>query len=374
MISSKKIKVAFVHDDFIQVGGAEKLFLEIVKEFNIDESFDVKVYSSLISKNWKEVFKKYNIKYEESFLSYLPFCYKLHKILFIFDWFYLAFSSFDFSEYRVVISSSTRYGHFLITKPDTFHISYINSPPRALWDEKKYFFKKRFLHFLVKGSLPSKRIYDYYSHNYADLIVTNSKNIQRKFLKNYHRNSIIIYPFHSLQNIQVNESKSDYFLIISRLVSWKRLDYVIRTFNSLNLKLIVIGEGSEKEYYQSISSKNITFTGFVSEEEKERFLRNAKAFIFPQIEDFGITLLESLSFNCPVIYLNKGGAKEILNSKVGVPFVEQDELYLKEAIQKLENFNFDLEEKEKILRNFSKNNSIPFLKRLACKSLNYQQI
>lgn len=370
MKSIKKVKIAFVHDDFIQHGGAEKLFLEIIKEFSYDERFDVKVFSSLISQDWKGILAKNKITIQESFLAKIPFCYRLHKLFFIFDLFYLAFSDFDFSDFDIVISSSTRFGHFLITKPSVFHISYINSPARALWDEKKYFFQKNFLYKLVNRTLPNKRVYDYYSQNYSDLIISNSKNIKKKVQKIYNRNSLVLYPFHTLSNLSNSLYQKEHFLIISRLVSWKRLDYVINVFNSLNEELIVLGTGPELNYYQKISNKNIKFYGYVSEEEKISLLLKAKALIFPQIEDFGITILESLALNCPIIYLDKGGAKEILNNNVGIPFDYQNEKNLNEAISKLDDFVFLEESKLKILKNYSKTYSVDFLKRLVLKSIN----
>lgn len=367
MKSIKKVKIALVHDDFIQFGGAEKLFLEIIKEFLYDSRFEVKVFSSLISHEWKGIFAKNKIEYEESFLAKIPFCYKFHKLFFILDLFYYAFSSFDFSNFNVVISSSTRFGHFLITKPGVFHISYINSPARALWDEKRYFFKKGIIYNLIKKTLPLKRIYDFYSHTYADLLVSNSRNIKSKVKKIYHRNSLVLFPFHDLTLGNSSNVSKEHFLVISRLVSWKRLDYVIKAFNQTGESLVIIGNGPEIKRYKKIAQENIKFLGYVNEKEKISLLSKSRALIFPQIEDFGITLLESLELECPIIYLNKGGAQEILNNNVGVSFENQDEKSLIEALDKFKYFNFNQNAKNKILKNYSKINFSNFLKRLALK-------
>lgn len=366
MNSTKKIKIAFVHDDFIQFGGAEKLFLEVIRDFQDDQNFEIVIFSSIISPEWKETFHNLSLKFVESFLGFLPYSYLYSRLFFVNSFFYYAFESFDFSEFDVVISSSTRFGHFVITKPSTIHISYVNSPSRALWDERKYFFNKRLFYFLIKSLLPKKRIYDFYSQFYADLVICNSLNIKRKVSKIYGRKSIVLFPFVSLKNIDDSNNKisDDYFLIISRLISWKRIDYVIDTFNNNNLKLVVVGEGEELVRYQKISNPNITFTGYISDEKKNNLLKNATALIFPQNEDFGITILEALNCSIPVVYLNKGGAKEILNNKVGISYESQSSSDLEKAIFKVRYFNFDKEESKYILERYSKDKFVRFLKKL----------
>jgi len=324
MNSTNKIKIAVVHDDFIQFGGAEKLILEIAKDLKSEIDFEVEIFSSLISDRWKKILKEKDIKFTESFLSKIPFCYQISKVFFLSDLFYLSFQSFNFDRFDIVFSSSTRFGHCVLTKPRTFHISYINSPARALWDERKYFWGKKFLYLVFKNFLPQKRIIDFYSQNFADLIISNSKNIKNKVLKNYKLNSIVLYPFVKEFQLPYSNSKQKYFVLISRLVSWKKIDFVIEAFNSLDLNLKIIGTGPELIPLKSKSKNNIEFLGYVSENEKFELLSKATGLIFPQNEDFGLTLVESLLVGTPVIYFNKGGAKEILNSKLGTCFNSQD--------------------------------------------------
>jgi glycosyltransferase involved in cell wall biosynthesis len=365
MISTKKIKIALVHDDFIQFGGAEKLFYELVREFSNDDLFDVTVFSSLISPKWKEVFLKDKVTYCESFLKYLPFSYLYSRLIFLTNLFYLAFQDFNFDDYDFVFSSSTRFGHALVTKPNSFHISYINSPSRALWDERKYFFNKYIIHKIFKNLLPNKRVYDFFSQQNSDLIISNSKNIRSKVKKIYQRNSIILFPFVNLDsNMLVSKNISDYFLIVSRLVSWKRIDFVIEAFNLNSRRLIVIGDGNELEYYKKVSKPNIEFKGYVTEEEKKELFLNSQALLFPQDEDFGITILEALNSRTPIIYLNKGGAKEILNNKVGISFEDQNAEAVDNALSRFSNFEFDSLEAEKILSKYSKNTFVSFVKKL----------
>lgn len=346
--SIKDLKIAVVHDDFIQKGGAEKLIFDIILEFK-NRGYDVTVFSSLFSKEWKMLFDEEKILINESFLKFFPGCYLFSKYFFLFDLFNLAFQSFNFDKFDVALSSSTRYGHSIITKPSTFHISYINSPPRAVWFPRSYFFKKGLLYFLFKDLFHLERLKDFRSQYYSNIVVTNSENIYKRYLKNYKRNSIILNPFIELNDKNLQLQK-DYYVVISRLVPWKRIEYVIKAFNKNGLDLYVIGDGSDKKNLENTAYKNIRFLGYIPNSLKNEYLSHARALVFPQEEDFGLTLIESLSYGVPVIYFNKGGAKDILNKKYGTPFDFQTPESLNEAININNNQFFD----RNILLNYSK--------------------
>jgi len=364
MKSIRKIKIAFVHDDFIQFGGAEKLFLDVIKDFSADNLFEIKIFSSLISPEWAQVFNENGFLFEESFLNKIPYCYKIYKFFFIFNLFYLAFYEFDFSDFDVVISSSTRFGHGIITKPSTFHISYINSPSRGLWEENKYFYGKKFLYLIIKNFLPKKRVYDLYTQHNSDLIISNSLNIKNKVKKIYRRNSIVLYPFVPKQKPNLCSKKEDIYLLVSRLVSWKRLDFVINTFNLNGKNLVVIGTGPEFYNYTKMANKNIVFLGYVNDFEKIEYFKRAKFFIFPQNEDFGITLLEAINYDCVPIYYKKGGATEILKNHLGIGFQSQTIESLQGAINQAQSLVPNKLVKERILNQFDKDYFLKFLKRI----------
>lgn len=344
MNSTNKIKIAVVHDDFIQFGGAEKLILDITNILKSENDFEIEIFSSLISDEWKEIFRKNNIQFNESFLKNFPFCYRLSKVFFIFDLFYFSFQSFNFENFDIVFSSSTRFGQSVITKPKTFHISYINSPARALWDERRYFWGKNFLYKILKIFLPKKRVKDFYTQNYADLVIANSKNIKWKIYKNYKIKSIVVTPFIDIKISLPQLNKENYFVLISRLVSWKNIDFVIDAFNRSGQILKVIGVGQELERLKKKARPNIEFLGYVSEKDKLEILSKAQSMIFQQNEDFGLTLIESLLSGTPIIYYNKGGAKEILNETLGTSFDNQNAESLLKAIEfnKKKKFNEDI--------------------------------
>ena len=331
----KNLKIAIVHDDFIQNGGAEFFIFEIVEELQKNQKFNITVVSSIITSEWKRKFREIGVDTKESFIGRLPLVKYYSKILFLTPLFYMSFESFDFSEFDLVLSSSTRYGQSIITKPETIHISYINSPGKMMWETKKYFYGKKFLFTLIQNFLPLNRVYDYYSQHRADYLLANSKNISSKIHKNYKLDSQVLYPFINFEKIKKNNiAKKDYYILISRLIPWKRIDFVIEAFNELELPLIIVGSGDETyiEKLKKNANKNISFVGFVSDLEKYRMLEEARGLIFPQDEDFGLTIIESLYLNTPVIYFNQGGAKEILKDIYGIAFNLQERRSLVDAI------------------------------------------
>jgi glycosyltransferase involved in cell wall biosynthesis len=362
MNSSRKYKIAIVHDDFIQFGGAENLIFDISKKLNLNSDFEIVIYSSLISTKWKKKLSNASLKYQESFLSYIPFCYLISKIFFIPNLFYLAFQSFNFDEFDIVFSSSTRFGHSVITKPSTYHISYLNSPSKMLWSTGEYFKSKDKLYRLVYIFLNNKRVIDQVTQNYSDLVISNSKNIRRKVAKFYRRNSIVLYPY--IESGFMLKPKENYYVLVSRLVSWKRIDYVIKAFNELGERLVIIGSGPQLSYLKKISNSNVKFTGFIGEAAKRELISKSTAMIFPQNEDFGLSIVESLCLGTPILYFNKGGAKEILNESLGIPFEEQNAESLISAINKHKFRSYNVEELLLSGSYYNSDNFIGFLTKL----------
>jgi len=354
----KKLKIAIVHDDFIQKGGAEILVFDLIKELSSLNRFEIALFTSIISNNWERKLENLNIKIYKSFLSRFPYSDRISKFYFISNLFYLSFESFDFTEFDVVFSSSTRFGHSIITKPDTLHISYINSPSKMLWEIRKYFVGKRFLYQLIKNLLPNKRVFDFVTQQRSDIVISNSNNIARKIKRLYQRESKVLYPFVSISNDILVTKKEDYYVLISRLIPWKRIDYVIESFNHSSKKLLIIGKGNSSyiNYLKSISSRNIEFLGYVSNEDKVVKLKNSKALIVPQDEDFGLIIPEALILGTPIIYYNQGGASEILSEKYGQPFENQDAKSLSAAITLFEKKEFNTSELIEYGKNFTVSN------------------
>ena len=326
------MKVALVHDDLIQFGGAEKVILALHELFP-----DAPLYTSFASQSFRDVCAREKIDLRVSFVQKLPLISKWYRFYGSTLVFQLAFETFDFSEYDVVISNSTRFAHTVITKPKTLHISYIHSPGRMFWESHDYFeglsqsfFVKKILIPLSRAPLSYMRLSDFASAQRVDKIISNSQNVAQKVQKYYKKASTVIYPFCDTETFeQTGERKQNlepYFLVLSRLNPWKKIDYVISAFNQEGKKLLIAGTGPDEQRLKKLAGPNVKFLGFVSEDKKRELLANCEALIFPQAEDFGITPLEAMASGKPVIAFGSGGALEtIVQGKTGEFYFEQNE-------------------------------------------------
>ncbi len=338
------MKLAIICDDLIQKGGAEKIVDALSDIFP-----DAPIYTSIASKEWLKKLEDKNRVVKTSFLQKFPFSVKLNRYFVPFLLNILAFESFDLSDYDVVLSSSSRFAHFIVTKPGTKHVCYMHSPGRMFWQPFDYFEDESFgvfkpLKFLarwfLKLPLSYIRMKDFEVSKKVDVFIANSKTTQRRIKKYYGRDSEIVYPFVDFDKYKnVEPAKGDFFLVITRLVSWKKVDIAIKAFNELNKELRVIGDGPDINRLRSLAGSSIKFLGYASDEEKIENIRKCQAVIVTQKEDFGIVPLESMACGKPIIAFGKGGATEsILPGITGEFFEDQRASYLKRVV---ENFNSD---------------------------------
>jgi len=335
------MKVAIVYDRINKWGGAESVLLSFHKLFP-----DAHLYTSVYDKKkapWASVF---NIK--TSFLQNFPLAtrHELYAALMP-----LAFESFSFDEYDLVISVTSEAAKGIITKPKTMHICYCLTPTRYLWSGYNDYFKNPYFRFISKPLVSYLRFWDKIAAQRPDAYIAISKEVQGRIKKYYGRESTVIYPSVTLVDggrwkIEDPSSTfyhpSSYFLIVSRLVPYKRIDIAVRAFNKLKLQLKIAGTGSEENKLRSIANPNIEFLGYLTERELVRYYRGCRALIFPGIEDFGLTVLEAQSFGKPVIAFKGGGALEtIVEGKTGIFFDEQSADSLEKAIKKFDGLRFN---------------------------------
>lgn len=325
-------KIALVHDDFCQQGGAESLFASIAQVFP-----EAPIYTSLA--NWKKLpvsIQKDRVK--TSFMQKIPGATRFYKQLF--PLYSLAFESFDFSGFDIVISSTTRFAKSIITSPSTVHICYVNSPPRFIWqeNESEAFYPKA-LGFLVKPILKWLRRYDQAAASRVDHYIANSQNVATSIKKLYGYDSCVIYPFADLDfftpaNIHNWDLKGqEYFLIVSRLVKWKNVDLAIQACNEQGYKLKIVGSGPDSNRLKKMASDKIEFLGKVSLENLKSLYQNSKGLIVPQEEDFGIAIVEAQACGIPVIAYGRGGQLEIIKEgQTGLFFQSQSPKALKDAL------------------------------------------
>lgn len=318
-----------IHDHLAQDGGAEK----VLRVF-ADMYPEAPIYTLLFEK--ENVHKNFRDRHiETSIIQRLPGGVKHYKwYLFFMP---MAVEFFDLRGYDLVISDASAFAKGVITSPDTLHICYCHTPTRYLWsdahqylNELKYnkFFKK-----IISLTLGRLRLWDFAAAARVDHFIANSKTVQRRITKYYRRESQVIYPpvetdRFKVADISGQSTAERYFLIGCRLAPYKRVDIVVSAFKALgagyNLK--IFGDGVDMARLKKLAGDavNIEFLGRVSNAQKAELYSHCLAFINPQEEDFGITVVEALASGRPVIAYRAGGATEtVLENESGVFFNEQ---------------------------------------------------
>ena len=360
------MKVAFVHDYIKEYGGAERV-LEALHEIWPDAPVFTSVYLPEFLGPHEARFKSWDIK--TSFLQEIPFVGKLISPIRLIAPF--MFRSFDFSKFDVVIVSATgAYSpNSIVCHPDIrkgpIHICYSHTPPRYLYGYATAREWKNNLIFRILGEIANHflRLVDFKSTQNVDFFIANSKNVADRVKKFYRKDSVVIYPpvggpVRSLPpessplTVRAVGSPSSYatpsyFLAGGRIARPKHIDLIIKTFEQLDLPLVVFGRefGGMNNKELKINNSKIKFLGEVSDEEKMELMRNAKAFVFAaEDEDFGITPVEAMSVGTPVIAYKSGGVLEtIIDGKTGIFYRFNDLNHLSEAIHKFEKTKFDRE-------------------------------
>jgi glycosyltransferase involved in cell wall biosynthesis len=325
-------KVAIFYDWLNQWGGAERVLLNIIKLFPKAPVF------TLIHNPKKTHWLPKKIKIITSFVNKLPFSQK--NPIFYTPLYSTALEQFDFSQYDIVISTTSISGHCLITSPKTLFVCYLHNINRYVHQTPKQFnYLKPLLNWYKK--------IDFIYGQRPDYLLCNSNTVKQRILENYHRPSSIVYPGVNISFFTPGQIPSidKYFLVVSRLVKHKRIDLAIKTCQKLNKKLIIVGQGRDKKDLIKLVKKpndhNIIFLGKVKNKKLKKLYQNCQALICPQIEDFGLTPLEAQACGKPVIALKKGGITEtVINGKTGIFFKNQTIKSLSKAIQKFDSKNF----------------------------------
>lgn len=330
------MRVALVHDYLAQDGGAERV-LKALQEIWPEAPIFVLFHDT------KKIDYIPSLKITESFLAKMPFIRSAFP--WYLPWMPMATERHDLSNFDVVISSSSVFAKGIITPPHTLHVSYCHTPARFLWADGHDYLSDLKRSQLTKLILPALihrlRLWDQMSTERVDQFIANSRTVRQRILKYYRRESVVIHPPVSLSTPSINKI-GPYFVAGGRLVPYKRLDIAIKTFNRLGWNLKIFGVGPELKYLKKIAKSNIEFLGKISETAKAELLAGARAFIHPQLEDFGITPIESMSVGRPVIAYGQGGATETVQHGVtGVLFPEQTWESLYEALIKFKPFEWD---------------------------------
>jgi glycosyltransferase involved in cell wall biosynthesis len=331
------MKVALVYDRVNKWGGAERVLLALHKIFPKAPLYTA-VYDSDSAK-WAKVFRVH-----PSFLQKIPIARNHHEHFAPFM--PLVFESFDFSKYNLVISVTSEAAKGIITPPEIKHICICLTPTRYLWSGYNEYFKNSLFKFITAPLIQYLRNWDFSAAHRPDEMIAISETVQKRIKKYYKRDSHIVYPPAELSKVVTQKSKNEkafkyknekYYLVVSRLsklTAYKRVDLAIKAANKLSLKLIIVGEGRDEEYYKSLAGDTVTFVGSVSDSELHNYYTHAQALIFPGNEDFGLVMVEAQAHGTPVIAYRKGGATEILqDEKTGKFFDSQTVSNLVEVLK-----------------------------------------
>ncbi len=334
------MRTALVHDWLTNLAGSERVLLTLHELFP-----DAPIYTSVFVPEEFPTLRHADVR--TSFLQRVPGARKRHQA---FPWLRtVAFESFDLSGYDVVISSCHAEAKGVITRPETLHICYCYTPIRYYWSGyHHYLANPRFgaLNPLVRAALPYManylRVWDRCAADRVDHFVAISEHVARRIRKYYRREAEVIYPPVDTSWLKPSDRVEDYFLLVGRLIPYKRADLAVEAFNRLGLPLKVVGTGTELENLRRMARPNVEFLGRVSDAELAELYSRCLALVFPQEEDFGIVPLEAMASGRPVIAFRAGGALEtVREGETGLFFDRQDAESLAETVRGFDPGDFD---------------------------------
>ncbi len=317
---AKKMKIALIHDMLVQEGGQERVLRALQEIFPNAPTFVLfynqdKKQKFYKTKNIQTTFLQKMPGIEKKFQWYLPLMSS-------------AIESHNLREFDLILSSSSSFAKGVITQPKTLHICYCHTPTRYLWSNSQEYIDDLLYPNFIKKILPLYlsylRNWDWSASQRVDKFLANSKTIKNRIKKYYNKDAQVIYPPVDTNKFYISENLKNYYLIGGRLVPYKKFDLAVRAFNRLDIPLKIFGVGPEINRLQKIAKSNIEFLGEVSEAKKAELYSQCLAFINPQEEDFGITVVEAMASGRPVIAYSAGGTLEtIKEGETGEFFEDQ---------------------------------------------------
>lgn len=343
------MKIALAHDWLNQIGGAENVLEQMVGMYPGAPVFTT-IYSPTLM---PAAYRQWDIR--PTWLNRAPAIHRHHQP-------YLplyppAVAGMDFSGFDVILSNKSGFIHGLRHTNRQLHICYCLAPTRYVWNYAGYAAREgfgRWLGVAIKPLINYLRRWDYAAaqppagngrsrvpgvHHFIAI----SKEIQARIKKYYGRNSVIIYPPVNIRRFQPAERPAgNYYLIVSRLIPYKRIDLAVQALSRLGRRLIIVGNGRDRAQLEAMAGPSVEFKGRLPWHDVAELMANCRAFLFPGFEDFGIAPVEAQAAGRPVIAFARGGALDtVIEGKTGLFFREQSVDALIAAIEKFETSSFD---------------------------------
>ncbi|WP_223066918.1 glycosyltransferase [Paenibacillus caui] len=334
------MKIAIAHDYLIQMGGAERV-VEVLHDMYPEAPIFTTVYSS---SRLLDTLKDADIR--SSWLQRIPGVKTYFKGML--PLYPIAIRDFDFRGFDIVLSSSSAFIKGIQVPKNTFHLCYCHTPMRFAWDYDTYMERQRqpgVIKRLLKIYIRQLKSWDQRTAVNVNQFVANSSVVKRRIQNYYQRDADVIFPPINTSRFQSSARIGDYYLIVSRLVSYKRIDLAVEAFNRSGLPLYIVGDGPDRKRLAEMAKSNISFLGRLDDSQVNGLMSECRAFIFPGEEDFGITPLEANAAGRPVIAYQAGGALDTIVPYVnGVFFKNQEVDDLLAAVGEVERHAWDVGE------------------------------
>ncbi|HEX6542242.1 MAG TPA: glycosyltransferase [Ktedonobacterales bacterium] len=331
------MRVALVHDYLNQMGGAERVLLALHTLFP-----DAPIYTTIYDPpRMDPAFRAMDIR--TSFMQRLPFVKRHHQPFL--PLYPFAIEHMDLREYDLVISDSSAFAKGVVTRSDALHICYCHTPMRWAWNFEDYVERERIGRFPRAALAPLivwLRQWDYTTAARVDEFIANSANVAARIARYYRREATILPPPVETSRYTVASTRGQYFLVVSRLIPYKRIDLAVKAFTMLGLPLRIIGTGRDEAALRRLAGPSVQFLGWLPDEEVRAQMAGCRALIFPGEEDFGLVPVEAQACGRPVIAYGAGGAlASMVEGATGLFFHEQTPEALAAAVLRFRDEQFD---------------------------------
>lgn len=329
------MRVAITTDWLNSFGGAERVLLELHRLFP-----EAPVYTTLYDPTRLPAsMQGWDVR--TSFLQRIPFAQRRHQNLL--PLMPLAWEQFDMREYDLVLTTNSACAKGVITRPDALNLCYCYTPCRYIWDLYHEYTRGHRARWLIGPVAHWLRLWDRLAADRVDHFAGISREVVGRIRNLYRRGAEVIYPPVDVHRFTpTGDSPEDFYLVVSRLVPYKRVDLAVEAANRLGKRLLIVGDGTERRRLEALAGPTVEFLGRRDDEEVADLYARCRALLFPGYEDFGITPVEAQAAGRPVVAYGKGGATEtIIDGETGVLFSSQTAEALAEAMERLERTSWN---------------------------------